>query len=253
MKKINFVFLVFFSVFSLMAHTPTKKTRDVIDAYGAIIRHDVESKKIYLIFSADEAFEGAPHILDVLDKHKAKASFFLTGNCLRNEVHREVITRIIDDGHFVGGHSDNHLLYAEWDKRDSLIVSEDSLITDFRRNMYELDKWDVDTASVKYYLPPFEWYNKRSVELVEEEGQRSINYTAGIRTAADYTTPDMKSYKSSAELIDQLYQFEAEKGLNGAIILIHPGTHPLRTDKLYMHLDSIITELKNRGYSFDKF
>ena len=252
MKTITFTLSVLAS-FVLWAHTPTRTTTDVTDAYGAIIRHNVESKNIYFIFSADEAFEGAPHILDVLEKHGAKASFFLTGNCLRNDVHKNVIERIIEDGHFVGGHSDNHLLYAEWDKRDSLIVSEDSLVTDFRKNMYELDRWGIDTSAIKYYLPPYEWYNKRSVELVEREGQHSINYTAGIRTAADYTTPDMKSYKSSEELIGQLFKFEEEKGLNGAIILIHPGTHPDREDKLYLHLDSIITELNKRGYLFDKF
>lgn len=248
MKKIVLIYSLFLSV-SLLAQIPT----DVKDTYGAIIRHNVESKNIYFIFSADEAFEGAHHILDVLEKHGAKASFFLTGNCLRNEVHKDVIKRIIEDGHFVGGHSDNHLLYAEWDKRDSLIVSEDSLVTDFKKNMYELERWGIDVSTIKYYLPPYEWYNKRSVELVEKEGQKSINYTAGIRTPADYTTPDMKNYKSSEELIEQLFTFEEEKGLNGAIILIHPGTHPDRKDKLYLHLDSIVAELKIRGYSFDRF
>jgi peptidoglycan/xylan/chitin deacetylase (PgdA/CDA1 family) len=79
-----------------------------------------------------------------------------------------------------------------------------------------------------------------------------VNFTPGIRAAADYTTPDMPNYQSSQALIDQLFAFEAEKGLNGAIILIHPGTHPDRKDKLYLRLDEVIKGLKKKGYSFER-
>lgn len=206
---------------------------------------------IYLIFSADEAFEGAPVILDALAKHQAKASFFLTGNCLRTPLYMPVIRRIIKDGHYVGGHSDNHLLYAPWDDRSRLLVSPDSLLIDLSLNIRELNKFGIEMKEGDFYLPPYEWYNKRSVNLVEQAGLVTINYTPGISTAADYTTPDMKNYRSSQTLIDRLYDFERQNTLNGAIILIHPGTHPDRTDKLYNRLDEIIARLKHKGYEFD--
>ena len=119
--------------------------------------------------------------------------------------------------------------------------------------MSELARVGVDTSKVNYFLPPSEWYNTENVKLIELEGQKVINFTPGIRTAADYTTPDMKNYKSSQELIDLLYAFEKEQGLNGAVILIHPGTHKDRKDKLYLRLDEIIRNLKSKGYSFDRF
>lgn len=206
---------------------------------------------IYLVFSADEAFEGAPVILDALAKHQAKASFFLTGNCLRTPLYMPVIRRIIKDGHYVGGHSDNHLLYAPWDDRSQLLVSPDSLLTDLSLNIRELNKFGIEMNEGDFYLPPYEWYNKRSVNLVEQAGLVTINYTPGIPTAADYTTPDMKNYRSSQTLIDRLYDFERQNTLNGTIILIHPGTHPDRTDKLYNRLDEIIARLKYKGYEFD--
>jgi peptidoglycan/xylan/chitin deacetylase (PgdA/CDA1 family) len=62
----------------------------------------------------------------------------------------------------------------------------------------------------------------------------------------------MSGYKSAQSLIDQLYQFEKEQGLNGAIILIHPGTEDSRTDKLYLRLDEIIQYLKKKGYRFEQ-
>ncbi|MPN53763.1 hypothetical protein SDC9_201429 [bioreactor metagenome] len=62
----------------------------------------------------------------------------------------------------------------------------------------------------------------------------------------------MKSYKGSQELIDKLFAFEKSKGLNGSLILIHPGVSDKRTDKLYNRLDEIIKRLKRLGYTFEK-
>jgi peptidoglycan/xylan/chitin deacetylase (PgdA/CDA1 family) len=155
-----------------------------------------------------------------------------------------------EDNHYIGGHSDKHLLYAPWDNRQATLVSKDSLLTDLRNNLAELAKFGINN-SVSYFLPPYEWDNDETRAWLASAGQRVINYTPGIRTAADYTTPDMPSYKASQVLIDQLYQFEKEHGLNGAIILIHPGTEDSRTDKLYLRLGEIIQYLKGRGYAFE--
>ncbi|KAA6318661.1 Xyloglucan-specific Endo-beta-1 4-glucanase BoGH9A, partial [termite gut metagenome] len=155
-------------------------------------------------------------------------------------------------GHYVGGHSDKHLLYAPWDKRNELLVGIDSLTADFRQNMSELKKFGINVDKLGYYLPPYEWYNKASVRIVENIGQSTINYTPGINFAADYTTPDMENYRSSQELIDSLYYYENKNGLNGCIILIHPGTHKNRTDKLYNRLDEIIKTLKKKGYRLER-
>ncbi|MDR0540656.1 MAG: polysaccharide deacetylase family protein [Dysgonamonadaceae bacterium] len=222
------------------------------DSQGAIVRINTGRKVIHLIFSADEAFEGAQPILKTLDNHQIKASFFLTGNCLRKKEFKSVIRKIIRKGHYVGGHSDNHLLYASWDDRQQSLVTPDSLIADFRQNMAELEKYGIDLSKVSYFLPPYEYYNKENVRLIESLGQTVINYTPGLRTAADYTTPDMPNYKSAQELIDQLYAYEAENGLNGSIILIHPGTQDIRTDKLYLRLNEIIRYLTAKGYAFER-
>ena len=223
------------------------------DSQGAVVKINPGSKKIYLIFSADLTFEGGESVLKTLDRNKVKASFFLTGNCLRKKSFEPLIKNIIKQGHYVGAHSDNHLLYAPWENRQQSLVSSDSLITDLHLNMNELERFGVDISKVRYFLPPYEYYNKDHVRLIRSMGQIAINFTPGIRTSADYTTPDMANYKSSQELIDQLYAFEAERGLNGSIILIHPGTEASRTDKLYLRLDEIIKNLKKKGYSFERF
>ena len=222
------------------------------DSQGATVKINPGSKTVYLIFSADTAFEGGEFILQTLSKNKTKASFFLTGNCLREKTLEPLIKKIIKQGHYVGGHSDNHLLYAPWENRQKSLVSPDSLINDFRQNMSELEKYGVKTSQLTYFLPPYEYYNHDHVRLIRSMGQIVVNFTPGIRTAADYTTPSMSNYKSSQELIDQLFAFEEEHGLNGNIILIHPGTESKRTDKLYLRLDEIIKRLKKKGYNLER-
>jgi len=222
------------------------------DIHGAVVRINTGRRVIHLIFSADDTFEGAQPILRTLDRHRVKASFFLTGNCLRDERFGPVIREIIRNGHYVGAHSDKHLLYAPWDNRQQSLVTPDSLIADFRQNMVELEKYGIDMEQIHYFLPPYEYYNKEHVRLIDSLGQTVINFTPGLLTAADYTTPDMPNYRSSQELIDQLFAFETENGLNGSIILIHPGTQESRTDKLYLRLDEIILRLKESGYTFER-
>jgi peptidoglycan/xylan/chitin deacetylase (PgdA/CDA1 family) len=162
-----------------------------------------------------------------------------------------LIRNIQKDGHYIGGHSDKHLLYASWDNRQETLVDRDSLLADLHSNLAELEKHGI-VNPVSYFLPPYEYYNKESVAWLESQGQWVVNFTPGIRTNADYTTPDMPSYKSAQALIDQLYQFEKEQTLNGALILIHPGTENARTDKLYQRLDEIIQSLKKKGYRFER-
>ena len=256
MKSINkmrksrsgYKILLLFCLFSCVSQqTPSEK-----DSHDATVRIGTDRKVIHLIFSADEAFEGAQPILQTLEKNRIKASFFLTGNCLRQEKFQSVIREIIRKGHYVGGHSDKHLLYAPWNDRQQSLVTPDSLIADFRQNMVELEKIGIDISQVHYYLPPYEYYNAEHVSMIESLGQTVVNFTPGLRTAADYTTPDMPNYRSSQELIEQLFEFEEKEGLNGAIILIHPGTVDARTDKLYLRLDEIIQHLKNKGYIFKR-
>jgi len=233
----------------------TRKESQVMkDQQGAIVRMDVAKKEIYLVFSADEYGEGLDHVLDVLAGNNAKGSFFLTGNFLRNPVFTKTIKRIASGGHFIGPHSDRHLLYADWEKRDSLLVTEDVFISDLKANYRELEKKKIYQSGTKYFLAPYEWYNSAIANWTANIGIVLINLTPGPGTNADYTTPDMKNYQSSEELIKRLKSFESadQYGLNGAILLVHPGTHPDRTDKLYNRLDEIIKYLSSKGYSFNK-
>ena len=230
-----------------------KAPETVKDSYGAVVKVNPESKEIYLVFTADTEFNGAESVLNTLKKNKIKAGFFLTGNCLRKPEHKAIIERIISEGHYVGAHSDNHVLMADWGADRPTLMTPDSIITDIRRNFEALAAFGIDSKDALWYIPPYEHYNRENVALLNAYGLRTFNYTPGTGTPADYTTPSMKNYKSSQQLIDGLYAFEKEKGLGGAIILIHPGISPERTDRLYERLGEIIRTLKKKGYTFGSF
>lgn len=229
-----------------------KDEKNEEDEFGAIVRRNDTTNEVRLIFSIDSKYDGLKYILDVLKKNNIKGSFFLTGNALRKKELFPLIKRIINEYHYLGGHSDGHILYADWKTRKTL-VHKDSLLLDLEKNRLELEKWGISKNTSKYFLPPYEWYNEENLQHIKSFGWIPINFTRGIRTAADYTTPNMESFVSSERLIEQLYEFEKDKGLNGSIILIHPGTDDSRKDKLYDHLNEIIRELNKRGYIFCKF
>lgn len=231
-----------------------KSCKAVKDAAGAIVRLNPDEKVVYLCFTADVNFNGAEKILKTLKKQKVKGNFFLTGNCLRHAPNQDVIRRIVTEGHYVGGHSDGHVLYCDWGAERPTLMRADSIIADLRANFAELAKFGVKREDAAWFLPPYEHYNTFSVGVLEAMGVHVVNYTPGIGTPADYTTPDMKNYRPAQPLIDGLWKFEKEQGLRGALVLIHPGIVESRPEKerLYNRLEEIIRYLKKKGYRFDR-
>lgn len=216
------------------------------DSRGALIQFPATEKKVYLLFSAHDFGEGGNYIAQTLKKHNVGGSFFFTGDFLRNPKNKKLIQKLIKDRHYIGSHSDKHLLYNDWIKSDSLLVSRQEFTEDIRSSLAQLNKHGVKKG--EWFLPPYEWYNDSIVQWSKENGLTVVNFTPGTGTNADYTTPEMKNYRSSDELLKKLFQVEKEKGLSGNMLLIHLGTDPKRTDKFYFKLDEIIRRLKMSGY-----
>lgn len=213
---------------------------------GAIVRGDTAVKSIALVFTGHEFADGGEAIREALKTSGTPASFFFTGDFYRS--YPALTADLKKDGHYLGAHSDRHLLYCSWEKRDSLLVSRDEFLTDLRNNYRELEKLGIKEAL--YFLPPYEWYNETIASWTEEEGLRLINFTSGTLSHADYTTPSMTNYRNSEVILESIRKHEKEKGMNGFILLVHIGTHPERTDKFYYKLPEMIRELKEKGYGF---
>ncbi len=203
------------------------------------------------MFSAHDRAEGAEYIRRVLKKNRIPGHFFLTGAFLRNPKFRKLIKDLKRDGHYIGSHSDQHLLYCDWTHRDSLLVSKEDFNTDLQASYQALAAFGIRKAP--WFLPPYEWYNQKIVAWGKEKGLQVINFTPGTGTNADYTWPGLPNYRSSDTLLVRLFRYDDQHSLKGAFLLIHPGTDPRRTDKFYHLLDStILPTLRKRGYRFGR-
>lgn len=101
-----------------------------------------------------------------------------------------------------------------------------------------------------FFLPPFEWYNDTIAAWTKQMKLQLINYTPGTLSHGDYTTPDVKNYRSSDVIYQSIIDYEQKhlNGLNGFILLMHIGTDAKRTDKFYLRLPQLIDYLKNKNY-----
>jgi endoglucanase len=220
---------------------------------GGITRGDKNDKIIHLVFTSHEFIDGYEIISEVLRKHNIKGSFFFTGDFYRTEEFHSVIRGLLDDGHYLGAHSDKHILYCSWEKRDSTLISREEYLEDVLKNYAEMEKFGISRKNAPFYLPPYEWYNQQISDWTKEIGLTLVNFTPGTSSNQDWTIPEMnEKYLSSDTIYNRILAYEKKDpaGLNGFILLTHFGTHPSRTDKFYFRLDDLITSLKSKGYEF---
>lgn len=216
---------------------------------AAITRGDTARKQLSLVFTGDEFAEGGSTILHTLRQHNVKASFFFTGRFYRNPAFARLIKDLKKDGHYLGAHSNEHLLYCDWANRDSLLVTRQQFGKDLLDNYAIMKQFGIRRQDAPYFLPPYEWYNDSIVSWTGQLQLQLINYTPGTLSPADYTTPSMKNYRSSDAILRSIYTQEQQRGLNGYLLLMHIGAGPHRKDKLHDRLTELLQYLKAKGYS----
>ncbi len=139
--------------------------------WGKVIwRKDPSKKVIYLTFDDGPVPEVTPLVLDLLDEHNIKATFFCVGENIQK--HPETYAQVLNRGHKVGNHTFNHLkgfsvtdeeYYGNIDKAAELIDSKlfrppYGRITRRQINelksKYKIIMWDVITHDYNKNLSP---------------------------------------------------------------------------------------------------
>ena len=237
----------------LPAASQTGKSSHLL-LHGAKVRGDTSKAEIALVFTGDEYADGGLHITDILKREGIEASFFLTGKFYRNAEFEELIQVLLKGGHYLGAHSDQHLLYCTWENRDSLLVSQKQFNDDLLDNYSAMRTFGIAREDASFFLPPYEWYNDSIAIWTRTMGLQLVNFTHGTLSHADYTVPHTLGYHSSDEIFRSILDHEETDayGLNGFILLSHTGTAPERMDKFYLYLEKLIEELKEQGYRFKR-
>ena len=139
--------------------------------WGKVVwRKDPSSKVIYLTFDDGPVPEVTPLVLDLLDEHNIKATFFCVGENVQK--HPDTFAQVMSRGHKVGNHTFNHLkgfsvkdeeYYDNIDKAAELINSKlfrppYGRITGKQmkklRDRYTIIMWDVITHDYNKSLSP---------------------------------------------------------------------------------------------------
>ncbi len=223
----------------------------VRDPYGAIVRGDVASKKLAFIFTGDEFGESAGPILDELKAQRCKGSFFVTGKFLRDPKLKPAVRRMVEEGHYLGPHSDAHPLYCDWDSRDKSLVTEEFFTADLEKNLAALRVVNaMRQGTSAYFVAPYEWYNRDHVAWSRKAGVELVNFTPGSGSNRDYMREDHPKFVSSRQIRDDILAYEQKDphGLNGFLLLLHVGTG--RRDPFHTEFRALCEALTQRGYEF---
>jgi hypothetical protein len=132
-------------------------------------------------------------------------------------------------------------------------VSREEFLDDLYGNYAAMESLGIPRQGSKFFLPAYEWYNDSIAAWCDQNGITLVNFTAGTFSNADYTYPALgQRYVPSDTIMSRILDFEqrSSAGLNGFLLLTHIGADPSRLDKFYARLDSLITLLRDRGYSF---
>ena len=93
-----------------------KEVLDLINKYSAYYLGDTSKKYMYLTF--DEGYENGytSKILDILKENNVKAAFFVTTPYINSN--KDLIKRMVNEGHLVCNHSTHHPSMAAVAKKD---------------------------------------------------------------------------------------------------------------------------------------
>ena len=183
---------------------------------------ETDEKKIALTFDAAWGNEDTKQIMDILNKHDVKVTFFMTGGWV--EQFPNDVKMIYENGHDLGNHSQNH-------KNMSQITDseKESELMSVHEKVKELTGYEMFL-----FRPPYGDYDNAVVKTAKKCGYYTIQW--------DVDSLDWKDYGVDS-IIKTVTQHKALG--NGSIILCHNGAKYTA-----QALDSMITTLKEAGYTF---
>lgn len=219
------VALLFVLMLTAVGATSTAKvffgaTTRKIPVYGVEVTDD--KKVIALTFDAAWGADKTQGILDIMEEHGAKGTFFLVGFWI-DKFEKET-KAIADAGFDIGNHSKNHLNMSRLDPDE--IRSEISYVND--------KVSEITGIKPTYFRAPFGDYNNKL--MTEVEGMNMV----GVQWSID--SLDWKGL-SAKEIYDRV----VPKAKSGDIVLFHNNS-----DHILDALPIILTALKNEGFEFVK-
>ncbi len=185
---------------------------------------DTKENKIALSFDAAWGAEDFDRIMEILDKHDIKVTFFMTGGWV--EQNPECVKTLVEKGHDLGNHSEHHYDMATISKSQ-----QKEEIQSVHDRVKELTGYEMCL-----FRPPYGSYNNGLINTTYEMGYYPIQWNVDSLDWKDYGADSIVKTVCTNENLGP-----------GTIILCHNGAK-YTADAL----DELITNLKGQGYEFVK-
>ena len=202
----------------------TNTVVEVSSTYGnrelPIYSVGIEEKKIAISFDAAWGADDFNRIMEILDKHQVKTTFFMTGEWV--EKYPECVKTLVEKGHDLGNHSATHpdMTTLSKEKQQEQILKVHNAVK-------ELTGYEMEL-----FRPPYGAYNNDVIRTCYALNYYPIQW--------DVDSLDWKDYTAS-QIINNVCN---HKSLGpGSIILCHNGAK-YTADAL----DEMLTNLKSQGY-----
>lgn len=214
----------------LLYFIPRYQALNLGDQQGTLREVRFPFKAAALTFDDGPSPEWTPKILDVLDKHRVKATFFLVGQAV--EKHPDIVADIARRGHSIGSHS--------WSHRPMPLLDVASLADEIDRAGDAIEK--AIGKRPMYFRPPWGFYNRRVLMELRARGYLTVLWT---RSSQDWRNP-------GPDVVEEL---AAANPRLGEIILLHDGgNYPsvalptMSRNDTVEGVDRIIRRLEHQGF-----
>jgi peptidoglycan/xylan/chitin deacetylase (PgdA/CDA1 family) len=173
--------------------------------YGRTLTHGSDPNQMALTFDDGPNDPHTMHLLDVLARHNAKATFFLIGKYVRQRP--EIARAILAAGHEIGNHTDSH--------PNLVLVSAARLRQELDGCRKSLE--DALGTKITLFRPPFGGRRPNVLRTAREMGLSPVMWSV---TSADW------SAKSAAEIVERVgRQVDSRRKPQSEVVLLHDGGH----------------------------
>jgi peptidoglycan/xylan/chitin deacetylase (PgdA/CDA1 family) len=190
-------------------------------------RARTKEPRIALTFDDGPNRDVTPKLLEVLNKHGIRASFFLIGRHLENNI--SLARELVEAGHEVGNHTYSHPVL--WRLADTQINQEIARTDELLKGL--------DGAVPRFLRPPMGMFSKRILNLIEG---------AGYHTVVGDVYPRDSHLPGKNKIVERTMS----RVTNGSIIILHDGGNSGHVDRgqTLWAVERMIPKLKDRGFQF---
>ncbi len=197
---------------------------------GVISRLPGSERRIALTFDDGPNEDATPRILDTLAQFGVRATFFMLGR--HAELWPELVQRVVNEGHQVGNHGyfhrKLHLKRPGYVRRDVLLGTE------------AIEQ--SGSKSPEFFRAPHGFRNPWVSSIASSLGQRTVGWSLGV-------------WDSDRPGVNEIARRTVKGVRPGSIVLLHDGDgYDAYGDRRQTAkaLPVIISELRDRGYSFSR-